>query len=60
MPDDRKDDEIRELMAEEKSRGRRPYDSDAIRARKKKLEDFRLALTLKTEQDFIKAIRELG
>jgi hypothetical protein len=59
MPDDRKDEDIRELMTEEKSRGRRPYGSEAIRAKKKQLEDFRTALTLKTEQDFVKAIREL-
>lgn len=58
--DERKDEEIRELMAAEKSRARRPYDSEAMRVKRKQLEDFRVALTLKTEQDFVKAIRELG
>jgi len=54
------DDDIRDVMAEETSRGRRPHDAEAAKLRKKRLEDFRMALALKTEQDFVKAIRELG
>lgn|GEM_PF-1773454 len=54
------DDDIREVMAEEKNRGRRPRDAEALKERRKHLEDLRVALTSRTEQEFLVAIRGLG
>lgn len=54
-------DELRELMAEEKARGtRRPKDPEIKRQERELLWRFRKALDLEHESDFIEAIRELG
>jgi hypothetical protein len=55
-----KDDDIRDVMAEEKSRGRRPRDAGALKERRKHLEELRVALTSRTEQEFLIAIRGLA
>jgi hypothetical protein len=56
-----KEDEIREVMAAEKSRGaRRPKDPEIRRQERELLEKFRKALDLEDERDFVQAIRELG
>jgi hypothetical protein len=60
MPDDPKDDEIREVMAEEKSRGKRPQHLEARKLHKQRLEALRVILGFKREQEAINAIRALG
>ncbi len=60
MPNGTKGDDIREVMAEEKSRGRRPRDAEALKERRKHLEDMRVALTSRSEQEFLIAMRGLG
>ncbi len=55
------EEDIREVMAEEKSRGRRrPMDAAARRRHQELLRIFGEALKLQTEREFIEAIRELG
>jgi hypothetical protein len=46
-------------MREEKSRGRRRVDVEALRRRQDLLKKIREALTLRTEREFVDAIREL-
>jgi uncharacterized protein (UPF0335 family) len=53
-------DDIDDVMKEEKSRGKRPVDTKALRRKQELLRKFRDALTLRTERDFVEAIRELG
>ena len=60
MANGTKDDDVREVMAEEKSRGRRPHDAGALKERRKHLEDMRAALASRTEQEFLMAMRGLG
>jgi hypothetical protein len=60
MANGTKDDDIREVMAEEKSRGRRRRDTDALRARNAHLEELREALASRTEAEFRVAMRGLG
>ena len=56
-----KEDDIREVIAEEASRGRRlPKDPVTRRQEKELLQKFRAALALSTEREFVEAIRELG
>jgi len=57
--DDPKDPDIQDVMREEKSRGKRRVDSDALRRRQDLLKKFREALTLRTEREFVDAIREM-
>jgi hypothetical protein len=59
MANGTKDGEIREVMAEEKSRGRRPLDSKARKERADLLRHVKEALDLDSEAEFIKAIRGL-
>jgi hypothetical protein len=47
-------------MKEEKSRGKRRVDTKALRQGEELLKGFREALKLRTEREFVKAIRELG
>jgi hypothetical protein len=60
MPKDPKDDEIRDVMAEEKSRGKRPFDSEARKRKKQEWEILRGILAIPREEDFLRTIRELG
>jgi hypothetical protein len=60
MANGTKDDDIREVMAEEKSRGRRPRDAEAQKLRKERMDTIRMILGLRREADAIEAIRLLG
>jgi hypothetical protein len=60
MADDPKFSEIQDVMKEEKSRGKRRVDTKALRERQELLQGFREALKLRTEHEFVEAIRELG
>jgi hypothetical protein len=53
------DPDIRDVMREEKSRGKRRVDVEALRRRADLLKKFREALTLRTEREFVDAIREM-
>jgi hypothetical protein len=59
MADDPKDPDIRDVMKEEKSRGKRRVDAEALHRRGDLLKKIREALTLRTEREFVDAIREL-
>jgi hypothetical protein len=59
MIDDPKDPDIQDVMREEKSRGKRRVDMEALRRREDLLRKFREALTLRTEREFVDAIREM-
>jgi hypothetical protein len=59
MADDPKNSDIQDVMREEKSRGKRRVDVEALRRREDLLKKFREALTLRTEREFVDAIREL-
>src|SRR5438270_8491322 len=52
MPDERFDKDIRDVMAEEKSRGKRPLDSKARKEKAELLRQVREALCLDTEMEF--------
>jgi hypothetical protein len=56
---DPKDSDIQDVMREEKSRGKRRVDVEAMRRRQDLLKKFREALTLRTEREFVDAIREM-
>jgi len=56
---DPKDSDIQDVMKEEKSRGKRRIDMAALRRREDLLKKFREALTLRTEREFVDAIRAL-
>jgi hypothetical protein len=60
MANGTKDDDIREVMAEEKSRGRRPHDAEARKRKKNEIEILRGIFATPSEEDFVRAIRELG
>ena len=60
MTDVPQDPDIRDVMREEKSRGKRRVDMKALRQREELLNGFREALKLGTERKFLEAIRELG
>jgi hypothetical protein len=59
MADDPKNSDIQDVMREEKSRGKRRVDMEALRRRENLLKKFREALTLRTEREFVDAIREM-
>jgi len=59
VKDDPKDPDIQDVMREEKSRGKRRIDTEALRRRQDLLKKFREALTLRTEREFVDAIREM-
>ena len=58
--DDKRKRDLEDVMREEKSRGRRPIDLQARRKRVEKLKDFRDLLSLATEDEFRKAMHDLG
>ena len=58
--DDPKEREIKEVMAEEGRRGRRPIDLKARKQRQDRLAGFRSYLRLATEDEFVKAMLALG
>jgi hypothetical protein len=57
--DDPKDPDIQDVMREEKSRGKRRVDMEALRRREDLLKKLREVLTLRTEREFVDAIREM-
>jgi hypothetical protein len=57
--DNPKNLDIQDVMREEKSRGKRRLDVEALRRRAGLLKKFREALTLRTEREFVDAIREM-
>ena len=59
MTEDPKDPDIPDVISEEKSRGKRRVDTDALRRREDLLKKFCDALTLRTEREFEDAIREM-
>ena len=59
MKDIPQDPDIHDVMREEKSRGKRRIDAEALRRREDILKKFREALKLRTEREFLEAIREL-
>jgi hypothetical protein len=60
MTEERKDPDIQDVMREEKSRGRRRVDTKALQLRQHRLRVFQETLKLRTEKEFVEAIRELG
>ena len=52
--------DIQDVVREERSRGRRPIDSDALRRRRVLLKDFRELLRIDRRGDFEEAILDLG
>lgn len=57
--DEANDPDIQDVMREEKSRGKRRVDMGSLRRREDLLKKFREALTLRTEREFVDAIREM-
>jgi hypothetical protein len=55
-----KDQNVRDVIREERSRGKRRVDIKELRRREELLNRFREALKLRTEHEFVEAIRELG
>jgi hypothetical protein len=60
MENDPKDSDIRDVMREEKSRGKRRVDTKAIQLTQERLKLLVEALNSKTEREFVEAIRGLG
>ena len=60
MADNPNNPDIQDVMKEEKNRGKRRVDTKALRQREELLRGFREALKLRTEREFVEAIRELG
>jgi hypothetical protein len=58
--DKKKDDDLREAMTEDISRGRRPIHAESKRSKKARIDQMRLMLTLATEEEFVKAMRDAG
>jgi hypothetical protein len=59
MTEEPRDPDIQDVMREEKSRGKRRVDMDALRRREDLLKKFRDALTWRTEREFVEAMREM-
>jgi phage terminase small subunit len=57
--DEPQDPDIQDVMKEEKSRGKRRVDVEALRRREEILKKIREVLKLRTEREFMEAIREL-
>ena len=55
-----RNDQIAEVISEEKNRVRRPLSAAAKRSRKEKLQIVNEALQITTEVDFLKAMRSYG
>jgi hypothetical protein len=59
VKDEPKDLDVQDVMREEKSRGKRRVDTETLRRPENLLRKFREALTLRTEREFVDAIREM-
>ena len=60
MDDEERQRDVRDVIREEKSRGRRPVDTDALRDYQEKLAKCRELLQYGNESDLRDAIRALG
>ena len=60
MPNGTKDDDIREVMAEESRRGKRPINAEARKLQRERQETMRRILAFTKETDVIAAIDLLG
>ncbi len=60
MVNESEDHDLRDVMREEKSRGKRRIDSAEQRRRQELLKGFRDALDARTEREFLGAIKLLG
>jgi hypothetical protein len=60
MPNGAKDDDIREVMAEESRRGKRPINAEARKLQRERQETMRRILAFTKETDVIAAIDLLG
>ena len=60
MVNEPEDQDLRDLMREEKSRGKRRIDPAEHRRRQELLKGFRDALDARTEREFLEAIKLLG
>jgi hypothetical protein len=58
--DEKRKQDLEDVIKKETRRGRRPIDLDARRKRVEMLSDFRKLLTLATEEEFIQAMRAVG
>ena len=58
--DDKKREDLRDVIREETSRGRRRVDIEARRKRDQDLKDMRKLLENPTEREFLKAMRDGG
>lgn len=60
MANGTKDDDIREVMAEESRRGKRRVDLVTRKLEKQRLEAIRVILSIRREEEAVAAIRALG
>lgn len=60
MANGTKDDDIRDVMAEESRRGKRPIDAKARKREKDERDVIRGLFATPREEDFVRAIRALG
>ena len=58
--DKKKEDDLRDAIAEDFSRGRRPISAESKRSRKARANQMRKLLMLATEEEFVKAMRDAG
>jgi hypothetical protein len=58
--DNKKKDDLRDVIREETSRGRRRVDIEARRERARMLREMRDLLAIGTEEDFLKAMHAAG
>ena len=54
------DTELQDVIREEKSRGKRRVDTEALQVKRERLKVLQEALKARTEREFVEAIRELG
>lgn len=52
--------DVQDVMREEKSRGRRPVDTDKLRERRRIVQSYRRLLRINRKEDFVEAILSLG
>ncbi len=58
--DEKKKDDLRDVIREETSRGRRRVDIEARRERARVVKSMREHLSIPTEKEFLKAMRAVG
>jgi hypothetical protein len=58
--DEKKDQDLQDVIHEETRRGRRPVDIGTVRLKRDRIALLKKLLTLATEEEFIEAIRAFG